>query len=191
MPAKQSFRIRKPGLPGPAKGPRRGWLLGWLLSGIVCATEQHQFSEHELKAAFLYNFAYFASWPDDDIHANFNICSYSASPVTPVLARLVDGERLHNRPFRLIVDPGSDRLSECQILFIPLQQERITAAALEQIKPYPVLTVSDIPDFEQRGGMIRLASEGRRIVPVIQLHNVSNGNLRISSKLLRSSHLVE
>lgn len=178
-------------LRGTARGPRLGWLLSWLLSGLVCAADQHQFSEYELKAAFLYNFAYFASWPEGDNREDFKICSYSASPVTPVLARLVDGERLHDRPFRLIVDPGADRLSECQILYIPLQQERILAAALEQIKPYPVLTVSDIPDFEQRGGMIRLASEGQRIVPVIQLRNVTNVNLRISSKLLRSSHLAE
>jgi hypothetical protein len=53
------------------------------------------------------------------------------------------------------------------------------------------LTVSDIVDFEQRGGMIRLANDGQRIQPVIQLKNVTRTGLAISSKLLRSSRILE
>lgn len=160
----------------------------WLLIQSVLA-EQTRFNETELKAAYLYNFAYFVNWPATK--PNFLFCSYANSPVTQVLAKLIAGERLHEQPLQLIIDPIPDQLHECQVIYIPAQQERILAATLEFVHAFPILTVSDIADFEQRGGMIRLANDGQRIQPIIQLSNVTRTGLTVSSKLLRSSRILE
>ncbi|NOV32033.1 YfiR family protein [Methylomonas sp. ZR1] len=148
-----------------------------------------RFNETELKAAYLYNFAYFVTWPTT--HKEFLFCSYANSPVTGVLAKLIEGERVNDLPMQMVIDPIPEQLHECQVIYIPAQQERILAATLEFVRPFPVLTVSDITDFEHRGGMIRLANDGLRVQPVIQLKNVTRTGLTISSKLLRSSRLIE
>jgi len=165
-------------------------LLLYCLAAInsLQATEQ-RFNEAELKAAYLYNFAYFVTWPDSN--RDFLFCSYANSPVTRILARLIEGERVHEHPIQLLIDPVPGQLHECQVIYIPEQQERILAATLEYVHPFPVLTVSDIADFEQRGGMIRLGVDGQRIQPVIQLKNVTRSGLTISSKLLRSSRISD
>lgn len=164
-------------------------LLGCLPSPQAGRADEPRFNETELKAAYLYNFAYFVTWPTT--HKAFLFCSYANSPVTGVLSKLIEGERVNDLPIRLIIDPIPDQLHECQVIYIPAQQERILAATLEFVRPFPVLTVSDIADFEHRGGMIRLANDGLRVQPVIQLKNVTRIGLAISSKLLRSSRLIE
>jgi hypothetical protein len=163
--------------------------LGCLLSLQMARADEPRFNETELKAAYLYNFAYFVTWPTTT--QAFLFCSYANSPVTGVLAKLIEGERVNELPIQLIIDPIPEQLHECQVIFIPAQQERILAATLEFVRQSPVLTVSDIADFEHRGGMIRLANDGSRIQPVIQLKNVTRTGLAISSKLLRSARLIE
>lgn len=166
----------------------------WALSAMVYAfsapVSAQQFNETELKAAYLYNFAYFITWPEPAAR-DFLFCSYANTPVTGILARLIDGEKVHDRPIRLLIDPVPEQLHECQIVFVPVQQERVLASILEYIRAFPTLTVSDVPDFEQRGGMVRLTTEDRRIQPVIHLQNVTRAKLAVSSKLLRSSRIAE
>jgi hypothetical protein len=164
-------------------------LLSCLPSPQSGRADEPRFNETELKAAYLYNFAYFVTWPT--ANKAFQFCSYANSPVTGILAKLIEGERVNDSPMQLLIDPIPEQLHECQVIYIPAQQERILAATLEFVRPYPVLTVSDIPDFEHRGGMIRLTNDGLRVQPVIQLKNVTRIGLAISSKLLRSSRLIE
>ncbi|MDT4289350.1 YfiR family protein [Methylomonas sp. MO1] len=164
-------------------------LLSCLPSPQSGRADEPRFNETELKAAYLYNFAYFVTWPT--ANKAFQFCSYANSPVTGILAKLIEGERVNDLPIQLIIDPIPEQLHECQVIYIPAQQERILAATLEFVRPFPVLTVSDIADFEHRGGMIRLANDGLRVQPVIQLKNVTRIGLAISSKLLRSSRLIE
>ncbi len=184
----------RPTPPNRALALLRRRLSRWVLGAIVCAFSAsgsaQQFNETELKAAYLYNFAYFITWPEPATR-DFLFCSYANTPVTGILSRLIDGEKVHDRPIRLLVDPIPEQLHECHIVFVPAQQERILPTILEFLRAFPVLTVSDIPDFEQRGGMVRLTTEDRRIQPVIQLHNVIRAKLAVSSKLLRSSRIVE
>ncbi|WP_020484229.1 YfiR family protein [Methylomonas sp. MK1] len=164
-------------------------LLSCLPSPQSGRADEPRFNETELKAAYLYNFAYFVTWPT--ANKAFQFCSYANSPVTGILAKLIEGERVNDLPIQLIIDPIPEQLHECQVIYIPAQQERILAATLEFVRPFPVLTVSDIADFEHRGGMIRLANDGLRVQPVIQLKNVTRTGLAISSKLLRSSRMIE
>lgn len=166
------------------------WLLSVIVSAFSAPGSAQQFNETELKAAYLYNFAYFITWPEP-ASRDFLFCSYANSPVTGVLARLIDGEKVHDRPIRLLVDPVPEQLHECHIVFVPGQQERVLTTILEYIRAFPILTVSDIPDFEHRGGMVRLTTEDRRIQPVIHLQNVTRAKLAVSSKLLRSSRIAE
>lgn len=146
-------------------------------------------TEEELKATYLYNFAYFVTWPQ--IPSTFLFCSYSNSPVTHILSSLINGEKVHDRPMQLLIDPSPKQLHDCHVIYIPAQQERILAATLEYIKPYPILTVSDIGDFEQRGGMIKLSLENQRIQPVIRLNTANQVGLQISTKLLLCSQVLE
>ena len=176
---------------------KTGWVYRYLLSMLLCClvlvnpsrANEQRFNETELKAAYLYNFAYFVTWPETN--RDFLFCSYANSPVTTILARLIVGERVHDRAIQLLIDPVPAQLHECHVIYIPAQQERILAATLEFVRAFPVLTVSDIADFEDRGGMIRLATEDMRIQPVIRLKNVTRSGLGISSKLLRSSRVIE
>ncbi|CAD6882008.1 hypothetical protein [Methylomonas albis] len=164
-------------------------LLGFILPTQAGIADELRYNETELKAAYLYNFAYFVTWPATN--KEFLFCSYANSPVTGTLAQLIEGEQVNEQPIQLIIDPVPAQLHECQVIYIPAQQERILAATLEFVRPFPVLTVSDIADFEHRGGMIRLANDGPRIQPVIQLKNVTRTGLAVSSKLLRSSRILE
>ena len=188
MPHRKLSRAVLPAI-GTARRSLWAFLFYCLTMVSIGRSAEQQFDETELKAAYLYNFAYFVTWPDTS--RDFIFCTYANSPVSATLARLIEGEHLHDQPLRILIDPLPNQLRDCRVIYIPAQQERVLASTLEFVRSLPILTVSDVADFEQRGGMVRLASEERRILPVIQLKNVTRTGLTVSSKLLRSSRIVE
>jgi len=62
---------------------------------------------------------------------------------------------------------------------------------LNELRKDPVLTVSDIPHFVQRGGMIRFVPEDNRVRFEVNLGAAQDAGLILSSELLKVAVNVE
>ncbi len=156
------------------------WLPGW--------TAGAELRVNEVKAAFLYNFANFVTWPRDAFESPRSplyYCIWGTSPVRPLLADLLRGEVVNGHPLRLAPAGARDH-SHCQILFV--------SAEVDLRAPLPrhgVLTVGETRAFLRQGGMIALVPHERRIRPLIARRTAEAAGIRISSKLLRIATLVK
>jgi hypothetical protein len=80
--------------------------------------------------------------------------------------------------------------SGCHILFIDSGQETHLPEILAAAKEASVLTVSDMPDFTKRGGMIQFVLIGDRIRFEINLASAESASLVLASDLLKVATAV-
>jgi len=100
------------------------------------------------------------------------------------------GESLDNKPVvvKRISKPQST--ADCRILFINSAEQshlkEILSTGSESI-----LTVSDMPDFSERGGMIQFVLEGGRVRFAVNLTSTERARLTLSSELLKVATAVK
>ena len=74
--------------------------------------------------------------------------------------------------------------SHCHIVFISESESGRLSEVLAVLKNQPVLTVSDIDNFAESGGMIGFVSNDNKVKVAVNTRSVSNANLRIDAQLL-------
>ncbi|MGH7852323.1 MAG: YfiR family protein [Candidatus Binatia bacterium] len=152
-------------------------------------------SEAELKAAFVYNFIKFTEWPAEEM-ANksepFVIGVLGKDPFGAVLDKTIEGESFQQRP---IVVRRFSRMDESvgnsQVLFIGASEGSNLPAILKLLDGQAILTVSEIENFAQRGGVIKLAKESNKLVFEINVDAAKRAGLAMSVQLLRLAKIVK
>ena len=167
-------------------------LLGFNMVGVATA-KAASFEEFQIKAAFLFHFSHFIKWPGpqvDLINKPIVFCALDEGPVESALKELLltSQARTHAMRFSLISDPSET--SACNYLFIGSANQHEIARAIKSTDGKAILTVSDSEGFALQGGMIELARKGNRIQVLINLKNVTEHDLKVSSKLLRLATII-
>ncbi len=193
-----SSRMRTAQGPRPTRKLRAMRLGGWLLCALLLApgtrgTAQPRAGEYQVKAAFLFNFTLFTDWPQAafaDPAAPLSICILGDDPFGSFLDDTVRGERIAGRDLvvRRYRDAGDT--AGCQVVFVSRSESRQLGHVLASLAGRSILTVSDIADFAQRGGMICLAEQDQHLRLRINLDAAQAAGLTISAKVLRIAEVV-
>jgi hypothetical protein len=163
----------------------------------VHAQESNQSSldvpEYALKAAFIYNFAKFVTWPDsvfEDDDSPFVIGMVGANPFGRVIEDMLRERSVRGRPFSLrnIVEVEDARA--CQILFFAESESRRLEQWLRAVRGYPVLTVGDTKSFAERGCIVNLKTTEGKVRFEVNIDEVPVSGLPISSRLLTLADIV-
>ena len=78
----------------------------------------------------------------------------------------------------------------CRVLYISSSEESRLKQVLMGLDKAGVLTVSDIPQFSQRGGMIQFVTAGNKIRFEVNLASAQEAGLTLSSDLLKVAATV-
>ncbi len=144
-------------------------------------------TEHQIKAAYLYNFVKYVEWPPHTTAAPFSICLAGRTPLAAPLAEIVRGELFEGRTLvtRILTEPEAD----CDVLFVP--QGVDAEPYLRAVASRPTLTVGESPAFLTQGGMIAFALEGAKVRFDVNADAPARVDLRISSRVLRLARNTE
>jgi hypothetical protein len=141
-------------------------------------------TEYRIKAAFLYNFTSFVTWPEEPAgQAGFTLCVFGNDPFGNLLDRLA-GKSVKNRQLVIRRLESLALLDQCQLVFISELSGDQLAPALAVLHGLPVLTVSDRHGFTELGGIIEFRIIDNRVRFDINIHAAELAGLSISSKLL-------
>ncbi|GBO86255.1 YfiR family protein [Marinobacter salsuginis] len=141
-------------------------------------------SENEVKAAFLYNFTRFITWSHTvDGAKALEICVLGNDPFGDLL-NAIRGRKSQGRELKLRYSDDPSELSECDVLYISESQSRSLPSLFDLAREEGILTVSDLPDFARKGGMIGYVKQGNVIRFEINLKAASSAGLTINSRLL-------
>jgi hypothetical protein len=149
--------------------------------------------EYQVKAAFLFNFLQFVTWPEADCAGGdgpFVIGVLGVDPFGATLDQLVSGETMQNRP--VVVERYDDvrDVGRCQMLFVSSSEADRLDAIFSAIAGRRVLTVGETPGFAETRGVIALGVSENRVRFEINAGVASGENLSISSRLLRLADVV-
>jgi len=143
--------------------------------------------EYEVKAAFLYNFAKFVEWPtqsSDQPTQPIVFCVIGQTLLSASLRDALEGKVVDQRPlvFRPLTD--SKQAGTCQVLFIGSPDKKQLRQTLDEVKLLHVLTVGEVDDFTNEGGIIRFFLDSGRVRLEFNLDAADDAKLHISSRLL-------
>lgn len=165
-----------------------------LLFSTTLAAQASKPSASQVQAAYLYNFGKFIKWPAD-VAANqsstFNICVLDQDPFGDTLRSALTGEAVGGKPVAVKRLPRAQDAAGCHILFINAAQAKGWGGILAALDDSSVLTVSDMPDFSNRGGMIQFVLDGDRIRFEINLERAEKSHLVLASELLKVAASVK
>lgn len=158
--------------------------LAIVLFGRTVALAQ-DVTEPALKAAFIYNFARFTTWPADAPPGDtFVICVLNDAAVAEALQRAVAGRSLTDRPVSVTsVAPAASKKA-CRVLYMAGLPVARAAEVVAELRDAPVLTISSIDGFASAGGMTQFFFEHGQLRFRIRLESAKRAGLQISSRLL-------
>lgn len=153
-----------------------------------------QYTEYELKAAYIYNFGKFVQWPEEtfkSVSDPFIIGIYGQNPFGEILQQTIQNKTLQNRSIIIINVTTIEEAATCQILFISKTNKLQLSQITQGIGNKPVLTIGDnIAEFCQTGGIINFTSQHSQ--KRFEINNKASARIQliISSKLLALSRIV-
>lgn len=146
--------------------------------------------EYSIKAAYLYNFLQFVTWPPagDSDKADLVIGVIGRDPFGSAFDE-VKNKKVRGLERKLVVrefgaSAPPEELKQCDILFVPASERERYADILGGLEKYPVLTVGESDGFLESGGMINLLVVGNNIRWEINKESVDRAGLRAASQLL-------
>ncbi|MEQ1438127.1 YfiR family protein [Fontimonas sp. SYSU GA230001] len=168
----------------------RNGLLVLLLAGAAMPLRAAELPEYKLKAAFVFNFVRFTSWPPErlpDDGSTIEICAAAETEFVNALREAVTGKSIGTHPLRVReVAPGDDTGS-CHVVYVGNRSDagRILAATAGR----GILTVHN-GDSASRDGVVRFFIDDRRIRFEINAGAATRESLQLSSKLLSLANVV-
>jgi hypothetical protein len=162
-----------------ALAPIAAAFLLWSIAAAAAA-ESAASKEYQIKAAFLFKFARFVEWPPSSFaQSDSPLCIgiLGEDPFGSTLDDMLRGEEVRGRPLITRRSGQVEDLTGCHIVYISSSEAPRIGTILTKLSSEPVLTVSDIDGFADRGGCIRLGVDGNKIrfdinPPVLQQHRL-------------------
>lgn len=151
-------------------------------------------SEYQVKTAFLYNFAKFVEWPSEafaDSSDPIIIGILGKDPFGNDLEKTIKGKTVKGREITIKHSKQIEKFRSCHILFISMSEKRNLKHILKNFKKSSILTVSEIENFTQYGGIIGFVMKQHNVRFEINMDAAERSGLQISSKLLKVAKAVK
>ena len=169
-------------------------LVLFLQQASVLHAQQPKPSEYEVKATYLFNFGRFVQWPPNAPAAqgdSFPICVIGEDPFGAALDKILSGETIDGKEVVAKRVAKAQDAVNCRVLYISASEDNGLKAVLEALDKTGVLTVSDIPQFAKRGGMIQFVMAGNKIRFEVNLKSAQDAGLHVEFRSAESSNGCE
>ncbi|MCP5246338.1 MAG: YfiR family protein [Burkholderiales bacterium] len=160
--------------------------LGWTADSVG---QQKSFPEYAMKAAFIYNFTVFTRWPEYSENT-LTICTMHSDRLREELQQFASKVTQDDKKIVIQKITRNQGVAQCQVIFLSEEDIAQIPAILTMTQNHPVLTVTDIPGWTEKGIIIGMNIQNQRIVFEINLQSAQQAGLQLSSKLLNLARKV-
>ena len=160
----------------------------------LTSVKGQNYTEYEVKAAYIYNFTKFINWPSgsfDNSSSPFVLGIYGKDPFGSILQRIIGNRKSNGRAWVIKYYSNPEQITNCNILFISNISPSKLNRVIQHVKLLPVLTVGDnLPEFCQHGGIINFTSKKSPKRFEINNNAAKNKHISISSRLLMLAKVI-
>jgi len=158
--------------------------------------------EYQIKAAFLYNFINFVDWPKEKVEDNDNLITIGIigkdpfeQAFEPLKNKQTKGKKVLIKRFisfkeSTLSTDQVEAIRKCHLLFICRSEKEQLRKIINIVKDHNVLTVGDMNDFLESGGIINFVIDDQKVRFEINNNSAKQAKLNIRSKLLRLAKKV-
>jgi hypothetical protein len=167
------------------------WL--FLIATPKAFSQKEEGAGYPVKLAFLYNFTKFVEWPPESYrapNAPLLICVVGHDPFSQVLEDELRTRNVGGHPVEVRTLKPNDKLSQCQIVFVPATEKQRAERIVSGLKGSSALTVGETDGFAVQGGMINLTVEANQVHFEVNRLAAERAGLKISSRLLNIAKIV-
>jgi len=137
-----------------------------------------------LIAALNYNFAKYASWPEQVLTKDtIELCYFSERFKTSfdgLKQKLIYDKSVTVRQLSSI-----EQSNLCHLVFVDNDERELIQRLFVHLENRPVLTVSDIAGFIDQGGMIEIVKVGNKFRFKVNVQQLDKAQLKMSSQVLK------
>ena len=165
--------------------------LVFILAG-PCAAQTGTQREYELKAGVLYHIIEYVEWPAGSLSDHppaIQVGLLGQMPFADAL-EVLDGKTIQGRKLVVRRLGNATEAVNCQVVFIGASEKPRLEEIVGELRQRPILTVSEVEGFAERGGMVNLVAGQNRIVMEINREVANEARLNISAQLLRLAKVV-
>lgn len=167
----------------------------WLVLTAISVTivpastgQESKPSEYQVEATYLYNFSRFVEWPESPKNSQNNrffICVLGDNPFGSLLNEIVANESIEGKSVATKQVLTPEDAADCRVVFISLSEQNRLRQILTSLSNSSALTVSDLPQFTDRGGMIQFVLEDNHVRFQVNVGTAKRAGLVMSSELLK------
>lgn len=164
-----------------------------LLACCCCAARalaDEAIPEQQIKAAYILNFARYASWPAPALsepRAPIVVCLYG--PGTADIARQLQSRAAGSHPLDLRTVTRIEDTEACHALYITADHNR-QSAWLNRLRDQAILTIGDSSSFLADGGMINMLLVDGSIRFEVNLSAAKRGGVSLHPRMLALAERV-
>jgi len=164
----------------------------------TAAADSETYPEHEVKAAFMYNFLKFTDWPDEklpDENKPVNIFVVGDYPECKTFKDIQEKSQEGN-PVRVRIFKSYEQMSDpnvlkdCLLLYICKSEKKHVGEILKLVKDSNVLTVGESDGFLEAGGIINFVEYKEKLRFEVNVPAATEADLKLRSKLLKLAKRV-
>lgn len=164
------------------------WVVALAVLVSSCAFGQgSKPTEYQVKAVYIYNFSRFVEWPSKpgQLVDGFSICVLGQDPFGQNLNSALANVTIAGKKVAVKRISTPQEAESCRVLFISGSEEKRLKQILGVLDGASILTVSDMPEFAERGGMMQFVWDGDRVRFEVNLATAAHAGLSLSSELLK------
>jgi len=136
------------------------------------------------KALFMFNFAKYIEWPNQELQNEFVIGVYDNDPIMEELNKIALVRKINNKAIVIKRVSNPSEVSDANIFFLP----NAASDNINQVTSYfagkPTLIITDHPEFCNRGAGINYYTEKDKLKFEIKKSNIISHGLNMSSQLI-------
>lgn len=143
--------------------------------------------EYQLKAAYLFNFARFVSWPDKAFENQsdaLNLCIIGNNPFNSILSKL-ESKKIDSHPLKVYYLEEADQssLQRCHLAYYTDTTQSLKTEAWQSSLDNTV-SISDEEGFALTGGEIEFVLKGNRLNFIINNSSMKKKGIQPRASLL-------
>jgi hypothetical protein len=156
-----------------------------LLAGMSMQCYSAERSELQVKSDYVFNFIKFVEWPDKALKTGekLSLCVIGNDEQFASLSTL-NGRKAGTHELLVMRPKRSEVRNTCHVLYIGKREQRRLTPIFKSLGSAPVLTISDIPGFAERGGGIGLLHRKNKILFEVNIASTRKAGLQLSGQML-------
>ena len=143
----------------------------------------------KIKAIFLYNFTQYIDWPAAYKKDDFKIAILGASVMTPELQKLAKLKKVGSQRMVVKQYASLNELQKCHILYVPAKQSAQIDKAIQKVKGWSTLLITDHPASGKKSGINFIVEQNKQKFELNKTV-LTKKKLVVSSSLLKLAKTV-